>query len=267
MRGHVRKRGGLWAVVVDTPRDPLTGKRKQKWHSGFRTRRDAEKALAEVLTRLDQGMYVEPTKQTLSIFFEEWFGAIESTIRPSTFATYKTIVRKQLLSRLGTLPLQGLTAARLNALYAELLSSGRADGKGGLSPSSVRYLHAVIRKALSDAMRWNLLTRNVADAADPPRIARTQMKTWSAREVRTFLDHVKDDRLHAAFVLAATTGMRRGGSSRAPLARPRPRGGGQSLNRADGDRSRRIRGSVFRAEDGARKSHGCARSADGRDAS
>jgi len=191
VRGHVRKRGGLWAVVVDTPRDPLTGKRKQKWHSGFRTRRDAEKALAEVLTRLDQGMYVEPTKQTLSIFFEEWFGAIESTIRPSTFATYKTIVRKQLLSRLGTLPLQGLTAARLNALYAELLSSGRADGKGGLSPSSVRYLHAVIRKALSGAVRWNLLTRNVADAADPPRIARTQMKTWSAREVRTFLDHVR----------------------------------------------------------------------------
>jgi integrase len=211
VRGHVRKQGNAWYVVVDLPRDPITGKRKQKWHSGFRTKRDADKALTDILSRLDQGAYVEPTKQTLSTFFEEqWFPATESTLRPSTFATYKTIVRKHLLPRLGSLPLQALTAARLNALYADLLKSGRKDGKGGLSSSSVRYLHAVIRKALSDAVRWNLLMRNVADAADPPRATRTQMKTWSAREVRRFLDHVKDDRLSAAYVLAATTGMRRG---------------------------------------------------------
>jgi integrase len=67
----------------------------------------------------------------------------------------------------------------------------------------------VLRRALKDAVRSNLVTRNVAELVDPPRVPRKQIKTWSAREVRTFLDHVKDDRLYAAYVLAATTGMRR----------------------------------------------------------
>jgi integrase len=210
VRGHVRKRGGAWYVVVDLPRDPVTGKRKQKWHSGFRTRRDADKGLTEILARLDQGTYVEPTKQTVADFFDQWLAATRTTIRASTYSTYETMIRAHLKPRLGSLPLQSLTAARLNALYADLLREGRRDGKGGLSPASVRYVHAVTRKALSDAVRWNLLTRNVADAADPPRAARAQIKTWSAREVRAFLRHVEADPLYAAYVLAATTGMRRG---------------------------------------------------------
>jgi hypothetical protein len=133
------------------PRDPVTGKQKQKWHSGFRTKRDADRALAEILTRLDQGTYVEPTKQTLAAYLDEWLAAVEPTLRPSTFATYRTMVERHIKPNLGSLPLQNVTAARLNALYAALLRSGRKDGKGGLSSSSVRYLHAVVRKALSDA--------------------------------------------------------------------------------------------------------------------
>lgn len=168
MRGHVRKRGTLWAVVVDLPRDPTSGKRKQRWHSGFKTRKEAERALADVLSRLDQGTYAEPTKKTFAMFLDEWLVATRSTIRPATYATYESITKKHIVPRLGSLPLQGITAATLNALYADLLASGRRDGKGGLSPATVRYVHAVIRKALADAVRWNLLTRNVADAADHP---------------------------------------------------------------------------------------------------
>jgi hypothetical protein len=210
MRGHVRKQGNAWYVVVDLPRDPVTGKRKQKWHSGFRTKRDADKALTDILSRLDQGTYVEPTKQTVSMFFDEWLAATSPTLRASTKATSGTIIKSHVKPHLGSLPLQGLTASRLNALYADLLKKGRRNGKGGLSPATVRYVHAVIRKALSDAVRWNLLTRNVADSADPPRAQRGQIKTRSAREVRTFLKQVEGDRYEAAYFVAATTGMRRG---------------------------------------------------------
>ena len=61
MRGHIRKRGSKWVVVVDIGRDPETGRRKQKWHSGFETRRDASRALTEVMARLERGTYVEPS--------------------------------------------------------------------------------------------------------------------------------------------------------------------------------------------------------------
>jgi integrase len=68
-------------------------------------------------------------------------------------------------------------------------------------------------RALRDAVRWGRITRNPADAADPPRAAATvrpTMTTWTADQVRAFLEHTAEHRLHGAFVVLATTGMRRG---------------------------------------------------------
>jgi integrase len=65
MRGSVVKRGNGYSVVVELDRDPITGKRRQKWHSGYRTKRDAERALSEMVASLHAGTYLEPTKQTL----------------------------------------------------------------------------------------------------------------------------------------------------------------------------------------------------------
>jgi integrase len=99
----------------------------------------------------------------------------------------------------------------LNALYAELLENGRCNGKGGLSPRTVRYTHSVLRMALADAVGWKLLIRNVAASANPPAKAQAGTKpTWTAQQLRRFLEQVGDDRLYPAFLLAAMTGMRRG---------------------------------------------------------
>jgi integrase len=142
--------------------------------------------------------------------------ATKARIRPSTFVGYRVVVEKQVVPRLGAVQLQQLTAVQLNLLYAELLASGRRDGKGGLSNRSVRICHTVIRKALADAVRWGLLLRNVAEGADPPRPALAKIdaakrrKTWTADELRAFLTYTRSHRLYAALLLAATTGMRRG---------------------------------------------------------
>jgi integrase len=105
-----------------------------------------------------------------------------------------------------------LTALDVSSLLGGLLTSGYRKGKTprGLSPTSVRYVHRIMSHALSDAVRWGLLVRNPADQVDAPRKAETEMPTWSADEVRTFLDSVATDRLWAMWVLLCTTGMRRG---------------------------------------------------------
>lgn len=123
------------------------------------------------------------------------------------------LVEKQVIPRLGGIPLQKLTPGHLNAAYADMLASGRRDGRGGLSPRTVRYAHTVMRKALADAVKWSRLARNAADSADPPsaKAAKAKaMETWSADELRAFLASVRSDPLHSAFFLSATTGMRRG---------------------------------------------------------
>jgi integrase len=113
--------------------------------------------------------------------------------------------------------LRRVDAGMLNALYAALLAEGKLTtangGSGGLSARSVRYIHTIVHRAFRDAVRWSRIARNPADAADPPRasaVVRPTMSTWTADEVRAFLDHTAEHRLHAAFVMLATTGMRRG---------------------------------------------------------
>ena len=211
MRGHIRRRGNKWAVIVDTGVDE-SGQRQQKWHSGFSTKRDAVRALTEILGQLQSGAYVEPSKQTVATFLREWLTAVQVKLRPSTWASYSLNVEHYIVPALGTIPLQSLTAAKLNAFYADLLRDGRTKRDGGLSRRSVRYVHTIVRKALHEAVRWNWLARNVADLADPPSQGATsqEMKVWDADELRRFLEHVRDDRYYAAWLVAATTGVRRG---------------------------------------------------------
>jgi integrase len=82
--------------------------------------------------------------------------------------------------------------------------------RDGLSVATRRLTHAVLRRALGDAVRWGKLARNPATAADPPAVPRSKAQARSSRELRAFLAHVEGDRLFALWRLAATTGMRRG---------------------------------------------------------
>lgn len=205
MRGHIRKRGSTWAVVVDVGRDE-SGRRRQKWHSGYRTKREASEALTEILGQLAARQYVAPSKLTVRGFLEdEWLPAVRTRLRPLSFDSYAANMRNHVIPRLGDVPLQDLTPPMLNSAYAEL--------GGELSPRTVRYIHAILRRALADAVKWSRLTRNPADAADPPPVRRCRadgMRTWTGPELARFLESVRDHRLFACWRFLAMTGCRRG---------------------------------------------------------
>jgi integrase len=133
MRGSVVKKGDRWYVKIELDPDPGTGKRHQKWHSGYRNKRDAERARVDLLSKLDRGEYVEPSHQTLGEFLTDWLVAIEPTVRPSTFDSYSRNMRLHVIERIGAVRLTKVDAGVLNGLYAALLSSGRQGParKGG----------------------------------------------------------------------------------------------------------------------------------------
>jgi integrase len=213
MRGSVVKRGDGYTVIVELDRDPITGKRRQKWHSGFRTKRDAERALSEIVASVHSGTYLEPTKQTLSDFTREWLAAIKPTIRPSTHYSYSRNLQLHVLPQLSSVQLRRIDAGMLNGLYALLLAEGRKDyAGGGLSPRSVQYIHTILHRAFRDAVKWGRLVRNPAEAADPPKAGagRPESITWTADQLRTFLEETRGSRYWAAHLLLATTGLRRG---------------------------------------------------------
>jgi len=117
MRGTVTKKGNKWCVIVEREPDPLTGKRRQQWHSGFRTRKEAERARIDLLSKLDRGEYVEPSRQTLADYLVEWLTAIEHTVRPSTFDSYKRNMHNHVLAHIGSTTLSRVDAVTLNGLY------------------------------------------------------------------------------------------------------------------------------------------------------
>jgi integrase len=201
MKGSVKKDGTRWYVVVDLPRGP-DGRRRQKWHGGYMTRKDAEAAQATIVSNIARGEYVEPSRRTLAEYLDTWLKTTRPTLRPSTFAAYEALLTKHVSPRIGHVPLQKVTASDLDALYADLA--------GVLAPSSVRKVHAILRKALADAVRKGTLQRNVADAADPPRASKAPRKVWSADQAQRFLAEARDDPLYCVYRLALTTGMRRG---------------------------------------------------------
>ena len=215
MRGSVVRRGNGYSVVVELERDPITGKRRQKWHSGFATKKAAQAALAELVNSINNGVYVEPTKQTVAEFAADWLTAIEPTLRPATHYSYGRNLLLHVLPYIGSARLTAIDAGTLNTLYARLLAEGRRDQKAGegLSPRSVRYVATIVHRMFKDAVRWGRLTRNPADAADPPKASATpkpRMTTWTAKQLRTFLTATVSDRHHALYILLVTTGMRRG---------------------------------------------------------
>jgi integrase len=180
-------------------------------HSGFHTKKEAERARIELLARADQGIYVPTSRTTLGQFLrDEWLPAIRATVRPTTWQHYAISIDKRVIPALGGVALQSLTPAMLNAMYGELLVTGRTDGKGGLAPKTVRHVHTMLHKALADAVRWGRLIRNVSDLSDPPKPPRADIKVWTPEQVRAFLDQMRDDRMYPAWLLGATTGMRRG---------------------------------------------------------
>ena len=203
MRGSIIKRGNGYSVVLDLGRGP-DGRRIRKWHSGYKTKKEAERAQVELLAKIADGAYVEPSKLTVAAFLREhWLPGLRAQVRPGTLAEHKSKVEVHLVPALGGVPLQRLRPSHLNALYADLLDRG-------LSARTVLHVHATIRRALADATRWDMVPRNVALLASPPRPGRPELQVWTAAELRAFLGHVESNRLYALWLLASSTGMRRG---------------------------------------------------------
>lgn len=208
----MRQRGGGWVAIVDLGRDPFNNRRRQRWVSGFNTREAAEDALPGLLEEAERAPQAHSSRQSLGQFAQSWLDSLPTRgLRTTTIACYRTSITAHLLPSLGRMPLRRLTAMHLNQLYGQLVTSGRSDGRGGLSPRSVRLVHSIVRRMLADAVRWGSVAENVALVADPPRSRPlSAMRVWSAEELRRFLASLDRHPFRACFWLLATTGMRRG---------------------------------------------------------
>jgi integrase len=156
------------------------------------------------------GTYLEPSKTTFAQFLEHWLDHVKSQISPRSHERYCEIVRKNIIPALGTVFLNKLRPAQISAAYSRALTSGRRDGKGGLAPTTVVYMHRLIKQALGQAVRWELLARNAADAVDPPKVERGTLTTYDMTQTVKLLEELRESRLRLPVLLGVMCGLRRG---------------------------------------------------------
>jgi len=119
-------------------------------------------------------------------------------------------VTKNLKPLLGAVLLTQLRPMQISEAYAKALSSGRRDGKGGLAPSTVRYLHVILKASMRQAVLWQMLARNPVDAVEPPKVERSAMNTYDLTQTADLIDATQGTRMTMTVILAVLCGLRRG---------------------------------------------------------
>lgn len=190
-------------MVVELPRDPETGKRRQRWVTVRGTKRDAERVLTELLGEVERGCYVGASPRlTVGQYLDQWMEATKIEIRETTHRVRQTYVR-YIKDLLGSAPLVKLTPLdvqrALNRLPEHLAPATKAD------------IFKVLRAALRRAVAWNLIPRSPTDGVKfPVSTKRDRMTVWTEEQVSAFLNRVSGSRYYPLFHTAVATGMRLG---------------------------------------------------------
>lgn len=189
------KRLNKWAAQVT-----IEGKRKTKY---FDKKGDALKWLREMQNQIDQGLTLQGMNSTLGEYMHQWLESASPSLRPNTVADYAGYIRRHIAPELGDIKIAELRPDQVQKLYNE-------KAREGYSQTTIRMIHAVLHRALNQAVRWGIIMRNPASVVNKPKPRRKEMKIWNETEVVSFLSLFTGTRFDALFYLAVTTGMRKG---------------------------------------------------------
>ena len=199
------RRPGVWELVVQLPRDATTARARQLSRTVHGTKREAQRALAALVTEVSAGKITSSTT-TLRELLTRWLDHVADQLSPTTVREYRRLVTKMIEPDLGKLTLRRVTTQRLDAYYATL------SRERGLSAASVRHVHAVLRGSLGQAVRWGWIPTNPAASASPPKIRRREINPPAIGDTRALLATAdeQDPSFGALLRVLAATGARRG---------------------------------------------------------
>jgi integrase len=192
---------GRWVATIDL--GFMDGRRRRKWIYG-QTRKEVADKLRVAQNLADKGALVADERQTVGQYLDWWVAnVLPGTVKPSTAVSYATKIRVHIAPAIGHVRLSKLSPAHVQAML-------NAKRDAGQSQRSVQYIHAIVRRALGQAEKWGLVSRNVAKLIDTPRVERVEVMPFTADEASALLEAVEGDRLAALYSVAVAVGLREG---------------------------------------------------------
>ncbi len=201
--GHMRRRGpNRWQLIYEAPRGP-DGKRKQNSQTIQGNKKQAQARMSEILHSLNEDRYIKPTHLTVSAYIDTWLqDYAEVSVRPRTLRGYRSIVKNHIKPAFGSIRLRDLSARRVQSYYANCIRSG-------LSAQTILHVHRLFSAALKQAVKWDLMRRNILEDITPPKRQRPNIRFLSPDEVHTLLDESQLTNFYIPIHLAVSTGLRR----------------------------------------------------------
>ncbi|WP_129692469.1 site-specific integrase [Gottfriedia acidiceleris] len=206
MKGSFRKRGDKWSFAVDLGKDPITGKRRQKTRSGFKTKKEAQAACAELISEVEKGVYFETKNITVKEVWERAQEIRKQELKPLSIQNSEYTVKNHILPKFGDMNINKVNTLMVQKHYQELYEDG-------LSASTVQYIHVYFQIIFNFALDWEIVKNTPLKKVKLPKTEKKIPVTWSIEQCNTFLDFLEKREYYKErlfFLLAIFTGMRRG---------------------------------------------------------
>lgn len=222
------KKGSKYYVVIEEGRDPKTGKRKQKWYSGFEKKPDAVAEQDRIRTEMRQGTFVKPTKMTFAEYMDKWLESLD--IRNSTKESYKWAIENYLKPSMGHLFLTSVNSDNIDEHFTKqrkiLEESQKETNKKrnkpnkcndndekkskALSTTSIRYQFTVLSMILRKATKTRKIPFNPCDALEPPKFEKYKPITLNIDQVKKLLLAARFTNIFLPVLIGITCGLRNG---------------------------------------------------------
>jgi len=205
--GTIRQRkDGRWEARYTVGRDPGTGKQIQRSVYGS-TQKEVAQKLKEITVDIDKGIYTEPSRLTIEGWLDIWLSEyVEPSCKPLTYSTYESRIREHIKPALGKVKLSSLNTAQIQKLCNDLSRREKP-----LAPKSIKNVHGILHKALTQAVELKYIPNNPADFVKLPRIEKKEMKPLTESEIAAFLTEIENgEPLARLFKVTLFTGMREG---------------------------------------------------------
>jgi integrase len=210
MSGHIRRRGeNSWELKFDTGIDPVTGKRKIRYHSFKGTKREAKIELVRLIAQNAAGQSVDPSKTTVAEFLARWDDWASTHLSAKTLERHRLTVRRHITPHIGGLAIQKLRPVHLVELYRKLQQSGGQNGRP-LAARSVSYVHRLLHRALGHAVVWGVVSQNAATVVSPPPAPDSEIAVLTEEQIGAVLSYLNGRTLHPIVSFLLGTGTRRG---------------------------------------------------------
>ncbi len=213
MTGSLQIKNGKYYAVINLTDNK--GKRKQKWiATGYEeknNKKKAEKFLREVLLQYETVSNAIQSDVLFSEYIQLWLNSVKSSVDEITYQGYAIVANSQIIPYFENKKIKLCNLSRENIQeYINIKSeNGKLNGKGGLSPKTMKTHKLIIQLAVKEAIKSGLISKNPCEYVVLPKMQRREPQFYTETQITDFFGKIKEEDIYPLLYITVIYGLRR----------------------------------------------------------